>query len=107
MQEKDKNLMPLSSEEIKKRLKSISGWIFEDNKISKEFKFDNFSDGLFLLTHLAPFCNYIDHHPDIKISYKTFIFELTEHSIGAKVTERDLQVAKKIEELFEIFFNRV
>lgn len=97
---KGKDLKPLTQTEIKKNLKAFPSWKYRDNKISKEFKFGSFSRGIIFIRRLAPFCNRIDHHPDIHIYYKKFVFELTRFSIGGRVTERDFTVAREIERRF-------
>lgn len=93
----------LTEGEIKERLKEFPGWNYGNNKISKEFVFKSFLDGLELVNKLAPYCEKIDHHPDIHISYKKIIFELCRYSIGGKVTDRDFLVAREIERLYEDF----
>jgi len=98
--EEAKDLQPLSEQEIKERLKEFPGWEFDGNKISKSFEFPSFNDVLALIVALTPFCNKIDHHPDIYWSYKDATFCLTRYSIGGKVTERDFAVASRIEELY-------
>lgn len=94
------DLQPLSEDEIDISLKGLPGWNLNQDKISKTFEFPSFSAGLELVNRLAPFCNEIDHHPDIHIYYKKITFDLSRFSIGGKVTERDFTVARKIEELF-------
>ncbi|MBI4157701.1 4a-hydroxytetrahydrobiopterin dehydratase [Candidatus Woesebacteria bacterium] len=95
-----KDLKPLKQSEIKKKLKGFPGWKFTNNKISKEFVFKSFSRGVIFIRRLAPFCNRIDHHPDIHVYYKKVLFELQRFSIGGKVTERDFTVAREIERLY-------
>jgi 4a-hydroxytetrahydrobiopterin dehydratase len=96
----DEDLKPLAEEEIKEKLKSFSGWMYHNNKISKEFKFSSFNEAVEFINKLTPFCNKIDHHPDIHIFYKKIVFDLTRFSVGGKVTERDFKVASEIERLF-------
>jgi pterin-4a-carbinolamine dehydratase len=38
----------------------------------------------------------VDHHPDVQIAYGEVTFELTRYDVGGKVTDRDVEVAKKI-----------
>jgi pterin-4a-carbinolamine dehydratase len=38
----------------------------------------------------------VDHHPDVHIAYGDVTFELTRYDLGGKVTDRDVEVAKKI-----------
>jgi 4a-hydroxytetrahydrobiopterin dehydratase len=99
MKEEAKDLQPLSESEIASRLKDFPGWEYKENKLVKTLHFKDFSEGLDFLNKLIPFCNKIDHHPDVHIYFRKWIFELTRYSIGGKVTARDFTVAKKIEEL--------
>lgn len=93
-------IQPLSEAEVKEKLKELpDGWEHIENKITKTFIFDNMMEGVHLLDKLIPYCNEIDHHPDIVINFKKFKFELTRWDAGQKVTARDFLVAKKIEEL--------
>ena len=91
----------LSPKEIKEKLKDFPGWIYKKNKISKEFILPSFNDVIKLINLLAPYCNRIDHHPDIHIFYNKVLFELQRFDIGGKVTSRDFLVAEKIEELYQ------
>jgi len=90
----------LDESEIQKRLKNFPGWGYKDNKIKKEFKFRNFMDSLVFVIRLAPFCEAIDHHPDVHIFYSKVLFELQRYDIGGKVTDRDFKVAEQIEKLY-------
>lgn len=90
----------LSLLEIKRLLKHLPDWSYRRNKITKMFEFRHFKDGVALINKLVPFCDRIDHHPDIQINYKKITFELTRYSIGGKVTDRDFVVADYIEKLY-------
>ena len=96
----DEDLKILTAAEVRAKLKDFSGWVYLNDKISKEFKFDSFKAGLNLVNKLAPFCDKIDHHPDIHIYYKKIVFELQRFSVGGKVTPRDIIVAAEIERLY-------
>jgi len=96
----DKDLRTLTAQEIKNKLPEFPGWSYHDNKISKEFVFKSFDQAVNFVVRLAPFCNKIDHHPDIHIYYKKIVFDLQRFSVGGKVTPRDFTVAAEIERLF-------
>jgi len=96
----DEGLRLLSKEEIEEKLKGFPGWKFHDDKISKQFEFKSFSDAVEFINKLVPFCNRIDHHPDIHIYYKKILFDLQRFSVGGKVTDRDFTVAREIETLY-------
>ena len=91
---------PLSVEEIERGLKEITGWNYANNKISKQFKFNNFLDALDFINKIAPFFEKIDHHADMHIYYSKVTFDLQRFDVGGKVTERDFTVAKEIERLY-------
>ncbi|MBX4210933.1 4a-hydroxytetrahydrobiopterin dehydratase [Candidatus Parcubacteria bacterium] len=90
----------LSDYEIKAELQKMQGWVYKDQKISKEFSFPTFSDTVTFVNQLAPFCNKVDHHPDIHIFYNKILFELQRFDVGGKVTNKDFMVAHEIERLY-------
>src|SRR3989338_762646 len=92
----------LTSGEIIEKLKSFDGWVYQDSKISKEFKFDDFMGSLNFINALAPFCEAKDHHPDVHIFYNKVLFELQRFDVGGKVTDKDFMVAEEIEKLYNI-----
>jgi len=98
--EEEQDLKPLTDKEITEKLKDFPGWNFHDDKISKQFEFKSFSDAVLFINKLTPFCNKIDHHPDIHIYYKKILFDLQRFSVGGKVMERDFTVAREIERLY-------
>ena len=91
----------LTEDQIQEELKSLEGWNYKDNKISKEFTFTDFMDSLNFINTLAPFCEAHDHHPDVHIFYSKVLFELQRFDIGGKITNMDFLVAKEIERLYK------
>ena len=87
----------LMKEEIQKMLKDFPGWAEKDNKIFKEFKFQNFMNALSFIVKLSSFFERNDHHPDITIMYSKVKFELQRFDIGGKITNLDFMIAKEIE----------
>lgn len=68
--------------------------------MTKEYQFKDFSEAVSFVNKLAPYCNEINHHPDIHIYYNKIIFDLKTHDAGGKVTEKDYLLAKEIERLY-------
>jgi 4a-hydroxytetrahydrobiopterin dehydratase len=89
----------LSSERINQELKSLSGWEFKDNAISKLFRFKEFMNGIGFVNRVAPIAEAADHHPDIHINYTRVTFVCSTHTDGG-VTEKDIKLAYQIEEAF-------
>ena len=93
----------LNEKEINDLLKSFPGWKYKDNKISKEFKFEDFMGCLTFIVKLAPIFEMNDHHPDIHIFYSKILFELQRFDFGGKVTDMDFKIAKEIERTYEMW----
>ena len=74
----------------------------ENNKaLEATFKFKNFVDAFAFMTKVALLAEKADHHPDWENSYNTVKIRLSTHSAGHIVTEKDLQLATKIEALLK------
>jgi 4a-hydroxytetrahydrobiopterin dehydratase len=91
----------LTRKQIDIALLDLPGWQFKDNKIAKEYKFKDFMDCLGFINDLSSYFEEMDHHPDIHIFYSKILFELQRFDIGGKVTDRDIEVAKEIENRYQ------
>ena len=73
-------------------------WSYKDNEIYKEYVFNNFMQSVKFVNIIAPVAESVKHHPDIFISYNKVRVALTTHDEGG-VTEKDIDLAKKIDSL--------
>ena len=91
---------PLTSHEFEKYLKEVKGWRVVDNKkISKNFKFNDFSKALVFVNKIAEIAESEGHHPDIFIhNYNQVKIILTTHAIGG-LSANDFVIAFKIDAL--------
>ena len=90
---------PLSDEKISQELNELPGWEHEDDKLSKEFNFDNFRDAMAFINRIAFEAEEQVHHPEIFNVYNTVNISLSTHDAGGKVTAKDVKLAKTIESL--------
>lgn len=74
-------------------------WKEEDNKLRKAFKFQDFQEAFAFMTRVAFLSEANQHHPDWSNSYDTVVIELTSHDAGNKVTQKDHDLAKAIDEI--------
>lgn len=75
----------------------MENWKEENNQLVKEFELNDFTGAADFVNKIVPLANEADHHPDILIhSYKKVKVMLTTHDKG-KVTEKDYDLAKKID----------
>lgn len=91
---------PLTEEQISNELDNLLGWEHENDKLSKEFGFDNFRDAMSFITRIAFEAEEQVHHPEIFNVYNTVNISLSTHDAGGKVTEKDIKLAKTIESLY-------
>ncbi|MDR9419165.1 4a-hydroxytetrahydrobiopterin dehydratase [Gracilimonas sp.] len=88
---------PLSESDINQVLNSLEGWEFNDDKISKEFSFNDFSEALGFIVRVGLEAEKQVHHPELFNVYNTVKISLSTHDAGGKVTQKDVDLAKAIE----------
>lgn len=76
-------------------------WEENNNKLYKKFKFKNFSEAFAFMTRVAIESEKMDHHSLWTNVYNTVEIWLNTHDAGDIVTEKDHQLAKKIDTLVE------
>jgi 4a-hydroxytetrahydrobiopterin dehydratase len=89
----------LTSDEITTKIKTLAGWEYKENGISKRFQFKTFMDGIHFIGKVAEMAEKADHHPDILVNYKRITFTCSTHDAGG-VTEKDFALATEIERAF-------
>jgi 4a-hydroxytetrahydrobiopterin dehydratase len=87
---------PLTAKELKTVLPRLPGWRYRDNRLSRDFEFQDFVESLAFVNSLVVAFETMDHHPDVTIAYDRVTFSLTSYDVGGKVTDRDISMAKKI-----------
>lgn len=88
----------LNQDQINTNLSKLSGWIFENESISKQFQFKDFIEALSFVNAVGLESEKMDHHPDILMfGWNKVKITISTHSAGG-VTEKDFSLASKIEE---------
>ena len=88
----------LSEDEIKERLKELSGWRHRGEYIVKSFDRGDFVGSVKFVDSLVGPAEEMGHHPDIAISWSQVEVAISTHSQGG-ITENDFELAKKVEAL--------
>ena len=89
----------LSPDQITDQLKTLPGWEFKNNGISKLYRFKEFLQGIHFIDRIAELAESADHHPDIFVNYTRVTFTCSTHSEGG-VTDKDFRLANQIEKEF-------
>ena len=90
----------LSIDQINKSLKKINQWKFNDNMISRSFKFPSYMSGINFVDSLALISEKENHHPDILVGWCEVNVAFTSHDLGG-VTDKCVKMAELTSKLFE------
>ena len=74
-------------------------WEEKDNKLVREFEFNDFAEAFGFMTKVAIHAEKMDHHPNWSNVWNTVKIELTTHDAGNVVTQKDRDLAAKIDTL--------
>ncbi len=74
-------------------------WKEEDNKLKRDFEFDDFVQAFSFLTKVALEAEKAQHHPEIFNVYNQVTITLSTHDEGNKVTQKDRDLAAAIDKL--------
>ncbi len=88
----------LSDQEIQEQLSTLSGWVLENNKLHKVYKFKNFVEAFGFMTRGALEAEKLNHHPEWSNVYSHVVVDLTTHDAGG-ISDLDIALAKKFDAL--------
>jgi len=74
-------------------------WQEQDNKLYRKFEFKDFSEAFAFMTRVALAAEKMDHHPNWTNVYNKVEISLNTHDAGDIVTDKDRELAKKIDAL--------
>ena len=95
----EKGTPPLSEEEAAQLSAEVPEWQRDGNqKLHREFSFDNFRDAFRFVARAALVAEAEAHHPDIELGWGRASFDLTTHAASG-LTRNDFVMAAKIDRL--------
>lgn len=75
-------------------------WEEKNNQLYRKFIFKDFSEAFAFMTRVAIEAEKMNHHPLWSNVYNTVEIWLSTHDAGNIVTQKDTQLAKRIDEIF-------
>lgn len=72
------------------------GWIEENGKLCRSFKFADFTEAFAFMTRVAFMAEKQNHHPEWTNVYNTVRIELSTHDAGGAITDKDHKLADAI-----------
>ncbi|MCE2401553.1 4a-hydroxytetrahydrobiopterin dehydratase [Candidatus Poribacteria bacterium] len=88
----------LTDSEIQKNLEKLNGWTVENDKLHKEFQFDNFVAAFGFMTQLALIAESMNHHPEWFNVYNRVTIDMSTHDADG-ITELDFKFAEHADAL--------
>jgi 4a-hydroxytetrahydrobiopterin dehydratase len=77
----------------------VTAWDERDGTLVREFTFADFSEAWAFMSRVALLAEKADHHPNWSNVWNKVTIELTTHSAGSTVTDKDRSLAEAIDEL--------
>lgn len=89
----------LGQSEIDAKLESLhDDWTGSPEKLHRKIAFADFPTAVEFVVRLAPRCEEMNHHPDLRIVWRNVDIELSTHSEGG-VTDLDTTLAGIVDEV--------
>src|SRR5208337_1896077 len=89
----------LSDEEIRAALADLPDWSLKAPNIEATFALKTFRDAIAFIVEIAVEAEVMNHHPEFHNSYNTVCFSFCTHDAGMKITDLDIETARKISAL--------
>jgi len=87
-----------SQDQIKRFTDEFSDWSIKNDKLHREFIFNNFVEAFGFMAQAAILAEKANHHPEWFNVYAKVVVELTTHEAGG-ITQRDFSLAKQMEHI--------
>ncbi|MEU7165303.1 4a-hydroxytetrahydrobiopterin dehydratase [Streptomyces morookaense] len=88
---------PLSQKDVEVRLQELPGWSADGDRITRTYSFGGHFPAAAMVIHIAQIQEELDHHAEVGLGYNTVSLAVNTHSVGGKVTDLDLQLARRVE----------
>ncbi|MBZ6130453.1 4a-hydroxytetrahydrobiopterin dehydratase [Streptomyces olivaceus] len=90
---------PLSPREIEERLAGLPGWSLDAGRLTRSYRLASHFAATAMVVHVAQVQEELDHHSDLTLGYNTVSLAVQTHSAGGAVTEKDVELARRVEDL--------
>jgi 4a-hydroxytetrahydrobiopterin dehydratase len=80
-------------------ISQLSTWSSDTNALVKTYIFEDFTKAIAFIVQIAFIAEKLNHHPEIYNVYNKVTIRLSTHDEGNTVTDKDIQLAKQIDNL--------
>jgi len=86
----------LTDAERDEALSSLPDWRYADDALRTAYAARSSRDALRLIAAIGEAAESMNHHPDVDWRYDHVLVRTSTHSVGGKVTQKDLELAGRI-----------
>ncbi|GAA2256639.1 4a-hydroxytetrahydrobiopterin dehydratase [Streptomyces atrovirens] len=90
---------PLSQKETEDRLAGLPGWALDGDRLTRSYRLGSHFAATAMTVHIAQVQEELGHHSDLTLGYDTVALSVHTHSAGGAVTEKDFELARRVEDL--------
>jgi len=90
---------PLTSKKIEQALTPLPNWELSDDALCKTFQFGSFREAMSFMVRVSFEAEELNHHPEWMNVYNCISVRLSTHDADDKVTEKDVELAKRFEKI--------
>jgi 4a-hydroxytetrahydrobiopterin dehydratase len=80
-------------------ISQLNNWASDNDALVKTFVFEDFTKAIAFIVQISFIAEKLVHHPEIYNVYNKVTIRLTTHDDGNTVTDKDIQLAKQIDNL--------
>ncbi|MEU7057727.1 4a-hydroxytetrahydrobiopterin dehydratase [Streptomyces sp. NPDC046197] len=90
---------PLSQKEVEDRLAELPGWSVDGDRLTRSYRLPSHFSATAMVVHIAQVQEELNHHSDLTLGYNTVALSVHTHSAGGAVTEKDFELARRVQDL--------
>ncbi|MFI6370337.1 4a-hydroxytetrahydrobiopterin dehydratase [Streptomyces sp. NPDC050546] len=90
---------PLSQKEVEDRLAELPGWSLDGDRLTRSYRLGSHFAATAMVVHIAQVQEEVNHHSDLTLGYNTVSLSVHTHSAAGAVTEKDFELARRVEDL--------
>jgi len=95
----------LTEKAIHDALTQLPGWSLNGLNIEAKYAFKGFRDAIAFIVQVAIEAEVMNHHPEFFNSYNNVSFSFCTHDVGNKITDTDIKLATRINEIANRFLS--
>jgi 4a-hydroxytetrahydrobiopterin dehydratase len=90
---------PLTEDQLDEALSELPGWSTDGERIARTYTFAKHLPAAAMVVHVAAIQEELNHHAELALGYNQLAVAVNTHSVGGRVTELDVALARRIEDI--------